>query len=274
MRTSPGNWASRARRSRRCSRESAPPAAVWRGVSVHGSSEAEKFGVAPQRMIDRGHAAPGRVGRGAREEPRRLLAWIPARVSARRDFMIAKDLHVDSTETLRQKQCFRDLGDAAGVICMLNPEYPDFIPCRFRSYAFSAARPGFSPASRRRAWASCRFGLADHAVPVVHGDQVLPLPAQVPWPPVAVPDHRGASMGTQMIADGCGDAGQHSRRQGSQLAVWQLAGVQDERFGGGGIAVQRLRGLGHPILPNPSPGIAGAGAVPHASRVFASGAGD
>ena len=56
-----------------------------------------------------------------------------------------------------------------------------------------------------------RFGLADHAVPVVHGDQVRALPAQVLWVPVAVPDHRVTGVAAQMIADGCGDAGQPLR---------------------------------------------------------------
>ena len=64
---------------------------------------------------------------------------IPTRVSARRDFMITKDPHATALKTLRQKQCLRDHGDAAGVICMLNPEYQDFIPV---ASAFASAPAG------------------------------------------------------------------------------------------------------------------------------------
>src|SRR6516164_11468550 len=79
-------------------------------------------------MVDHRRGASGRVGRGVREEPRAPFAWIPARVSVRRDFMIAKDPHVDSTESLRQEQCLRDRGDPAGIIYTLNPECQDFVP--------------------------------------------------------------------------------------------------------------------------------------------------
>lgn len=62
-----------------------------------------------------------------------------------------------------------------------------------------------------------RLGLADRAVPVVHGDQVRALPAQILRVPVAVPDHRVTSVATQAVARGCG--------QGVQPLRF-LAGVQ------------------------------------------------
>jgi hypothetical protein len=68
------------------------------------------------------------MGRVVREELRGLLVWIPAQVSVRRDFMIAKDPRAIALKTLRQKQMFRDHGSIAGIIRMLNPEYLDFIP--------------------------------------------------------------------------------------------------------------------------------------------------
>jgi hypothetical protein len=49
------------------------------------------------------------MGRGVREEPRGLLGLIPARVSVRRDFMIAKDPHAMALKTLRQKQMLQAL---------------------------------------------------------------------------------------------------------------------------------------------------------------------
>src|SRR6516162_8946037 len=80
--------------------------------------------------------------RGMREEPRDSLGWIPARVSVRRDSMITKDPHGHSTKTLRQKQCLRDLGGTAAVICVQNPEYRDFIP--------PPPQPRLAPAGPRR----------------------------------------------------------------------------------------------------------------------------
>jgi hypothetical protein len=62
----------------------------------------------PWRMIDQ--------GRGMREESRGLRAWIPTRVSVRRDFMIAKDPHAHRAKTFPRKQFLRDLGDTAEVI--------------------------------------------------------------------------------------------------------------------------------------------------------------
>ena len=82
------------------------------------------------RLVGHGRGESGQAVRVVREEPRGLLASIPARVSVRRDFMIAKDPRARTLKTLHQKQCFRDLNYAAGVICMLNPEYQDFIPGR------------------------------------------------------------------------------------------------------------------------------------------------
>ena len=99
-------------------------------------------------MIGSGCGTSGRVGREMREEPRGSLAWIPARVSVGRDFMIAKDPHPRSTETLRQEQSLRDLDGAAGIICVLYPEYPDFIPRHPASAAGSSrVEAGQNPGS-------------------------------------------------------------------------------------------------------------------------------
>ena len=48
-----------------------------------------------------------------------------------------------STKTLRQEQCLRYLGGAAGVIYMLNPEYQDLVP--------AASTSASVPAGPRRA---------------------------------------------------------------------------------------------------------------------------
>jgi len=82
------------------------------------------------RLVGHGRGESGQAVRVVREKPRGLLAWIPAQVSVRRDFMIAKDPRAITLKTLRQKQMFRDYGSTAGIIRMLNPEYQDFIPGR------------------------------------------------------------------------------------------------------------------------------------------------
>src|SRR6516225_2165147 len=98
-------------------------------------------------MIDHGRGASRRVGHRRAESLVTSSPGYPPGVSVRWNFMIAKDPHPHSTKTLRQEQCLRDHGGAAGVIYVLNPEYPDFIPSASASTSIPAGPREQNPGS-------------------------------------------------------------------------------------------------------------------------------